>query len=136
MVAEVKEKVSNLIENRGGRQVIDSQSAIKYLTANLGSDLASVICSIEETEFKTYGRKTNPKSPPPLKAHNIAAAYVIVEILSSVLPAAAVQDWLTSYSEYLYGIPAVEMHRRPEDVRRAALNRITGGEASDVATSW
>lgn len=133
---EVKGRVSDLIENRGGRKVIDSQDAIKYLKGAVGAELAALVCSVEQKEFNAFGRPTNPKIPTPLQARNIAAAYVIVDILLSALSRTAVQDWLTSYSDYLYGIPAVEIHRRPEDVRMAALNRITDGDMPNMPTTW
>lgn len=134
--AEVKDKVGNLIENRGGRQVIDSQGAIRYLKKAVGAELGALLCSVEDKDFTAFGRSSNPRIPTPLQARNVAAAYVIVDILLSALAVNVVQDWLTSYSDYLYGIPAVEIHRRPEDVRMAALNRIMGGEVPDVANSW
>lgn len=126
--AEVKDKVGNLIENRGGRQVIDSQGAIRYLRKAVGVDLGALLCSVEIKDFNAFGRSSRPRVPTPLQARNVAAAYVIVDILLSALPSNVVQDWLTSYSDYLYGIPAIELYRRPEDVRMAALNRISAGD--------
>ncbi|SRR6266568_18393 len=125
---EVKGKISELIEHRGGRQVIESQDAIRYLRKNLGVELAAIMCSVSETDFAAFGRASKPKKPTNIQNRNIAAVYIIVDILLSQVSRQDAINWLTQYSDYLYGIPAVEIHRRPEDVRMAALNKVTGGE--------
>lgn len=130
--AEVKEKVSEMLENRGGQQVISHQVAVRYLRKTLGAELAALMCSVEEKDFNAFGRTTKPKVPSVVQNHNIAAVYVIVDILMAALPHASVQDWLTSYNEYLYGIPAIEIYRRPDDVRMAALHRISSGPENNA----
>ncbi len=127
---QVKGKISELIEHRGGRQVVESQTAIKYLRKNLGADLAAIMCSVSESDFSAFGRASKPKRATSIQNRNIAAVYIIVDILLSQVSRQSAIDWLTSYSDYLYGIPAVEIHRRPEDVRMAALNKVMGGEDS------
>lgn len=126
--AEVKGRVSELIESPGGRQVIESEDALKYLKRNLGAELAAIMCSVSEDNFKAFTKANSTARPTAIQRRNIAAAYVIVDILLSQIPNDAAVMWLTGYSDYLYGIPAVEIHRRPEDVRMAALNRVMGGE--------
>lgn len=124
---EVKGRISNLIENHSGRQLVDAQTAIRYLRKNLGTELACIVCSLQAPDFNAFARSNKPRKPTGIQARNIAAAYVIVDILLGSMSRQAVTDWMISYSDYLYGVPAVEMHRRPEDVRMAALKRVMEG---------
>jgi hypothetical protein len=126
----VREKVADVLLTRGGRQVIASSDALKYLRKYIGLELASIVTSIEEKRYTSF--LAGKDDPTATQARNIAAAYVIVDILLSSLPASVVKEWLTQYSSYLYGVPAIEISRRPDDVRTAALNRTMGGEEEFV----
>lgn len=128
--AQVKERVADTILSREQRQIIGSDNALKYLKSNLGIELASLLCSIEEKKYAKL--LSGGEVPRAMQAKNIAVAYVVVDILLSALPEDAVKEWLTEYSPYLYGIPAVEIQKRPDDVRIAALNRIVRGEEDVV----
>ncbi len=120
--AEVKEKVADVIHGGAGRQLVTTRDALTYLKAHVGAELTGVLCSVEKKYLVKFA--TGKDNPTPLQARNIAAAYVIVDILLAHSSEAKAKEWLISYSDYLYGIPAVEMSSRPEDVRMAALRWI------------
>jgi hypothetical protein len=128
LVTEVKDKVADVIGNRAAPQIIQSQDALKYLKKHLDSDLTTIICSLELGSLMKYTRARRPETLTQLQARNVAAAYVILDILLSHLPLEQAKRWLVNYSDYLYGFPAVEISRRPEDVRMAALQFISMGE--------
>ena len=127
MAADVNAKIAQLIHGSAGYEVIDSKEALRYLSVSLGTSLAAMLCSLDDKDFAAFARKNGKKSPSVLQRRNIAAAYLITDILLSRLPGGMVQDWFTSYNDYLYGIPAIELASRPEDVRMAALHLLTGG---------
>ncbi len=118
LIAEVKEKVSEIIHGDNAKQLVTTQDAVKYLRKNLDLELAAIICSVEPKMLMKFG--TGKAEPSSLQARNIAAAYVILDILLAYIPPQRAKEWLIEYNDYLYGIPAVEMARRPEDVRIAA----------------
>jgi hypothetical protein len=126
----VREKVADVLLTRGGRQVIASSDALGYLKKFLGLELASMVTSIEEKRYTAF--LAGKDDPTATQSRNIAAAYVIVDILLSTLAVSVVKEWLTEYSAYLYGVPAIEISRRPDDVRTAALSRTMGGEEEFV----
>lgn len=127
LVAEARNKVADVLGQREAKQLIDSKTALEYLKKNLGLEVAAVMCSIEEKDYNTYTKKEPPKKLSSLQMRNIGAAYLITEILLSQFSAGDTVDWLTTYNDYLYGFPVVEIRTRPEDVRMAALHRISGG---------
>lgn len=122
LVADVKEKVAEVIQGGAGRQLVTAKDALSYLKAHIGAELTAVLCSVEKKYLTRFA--TDKMNPTPLQARNIAAAYVIVDILLAHTSEAKTKDWLVNYSDYLYGTPAVEMSSRPEDVRMAALRWI------------
>lgn len=124
--AEVKEKVADTILSREPKTIVGSDDALKYLKQNLGIELAALMCSIDEKKYTKL--LSGGVVPRQMQTRNIAIAYVITDILLSALSNNLVKQWLTEYSNYLYGVPAVEIHRRPDDVRIAALNRVMRGE--------
>lgn len=128
LVAEVKDKVADVIGNRATPQIVHSQDALKYLKKHLDPDLTTIICSLEMGSLLKYTRARRPQVLTQLQARNVAAAYVILDILLSHFPLEQAKRWLVNYSDYLYGFPAVEISRRPEDVRMAALQFISTGE--------
>lgn len=125
LATEVKAKISNLLS--GDREIIDSKDALRYLAGNLGSALAAILCSLSAKDFAAFVRKNGKRRPSALQRRNISAAYVIADILLSRFSPGMVQDWFVGYDEYLYGVPAMELARRPEDVRIAAMHLIAGG---------
>ena len=127
LAAEVNEKIAQMIHGGAGREVVDAKEALRYLSVNLGTGLAALLCSLDDKDFTAYARKNGKKTPSSLQRRNIAAAYLIADILLSRFPAGMVQDWFMSHNDYLFGIPAVELARRPEDVRIAALQLVAGG---------
>lgn len=131
MAADVNAKIAQLIQGGVGREVIGSKDALDYLVRLMGKELTTVLCSLTAQDLNAFRRtkvtKKPPRVPTPLQARNIAAAYMIVDILTSVMPVGTARDWLTGYDEYLFGIPAMELRIRPEDVRMAALQLIAGG---------
>lgn len=128
LVSEVKDKVADVIGNRAAPQIVLSQTALKYLKKHLESDLTTIVCSLEMGSLAKYMRAKRPQPLTLLQTRNIAAAYVILDILLSHLTLDQARAWLVTYSDYLHGFPAIEISRRPEDVRMAALQFISVGE--------
>lgn len=131
MAAEVQAKIADMIHGGAGRQVVETKTALDYLVRTVGRELTTVLCSLTEQDLNAFRRtkatKRAPKIASPLQARNIAAAYLIVDTLVSVMPPTRASEWLVSYNEYLFGIPAMELRLRPEDVRMAALHLLAGG---------
>ena len=131
MAADVKAKIAQLIQGGVGRDVIGSKEALDYLVRIVGLEMTTVLCGITNSDLiafrKTKVTKKAPRLPSALQKRNIAAAYMIVDILVSMMPPDLVREWLVSYDEYLFGIPAMELRVRPEDVRMAALQKLAGG---------
>jgi hypothetical protein len=122
---QVKNKIADVIESKSERQIVEVEDAIKFLKRNLGNELASILCSATTQQFNSYLKGT--KKPSIIQTRSLGVAFVISDILLSRLTRLDVMDWFTSYSEYLAGVPAIEIQSRPEDVRMAALHRITVG---------
>lgn len=131
LAEEVKSKIADMIHGGVGRQVIGTKDALDYLVRAVGRELTTVLCSITDPDLiafrKVKATKKAPRIPTPLQARNIAAAYMIVDTLMAVMPPEQSKEWLISYNEYLFGVPAMELRLRPEDVRMAALHLIAGG---------
>jgi hypothetical protein len=127
LVAEVKNKVADVIGGRISSQIVQSVDALKVLKKSLGPELTAIVCSLEEANLAKFTRAKQPLAPTALQARNIAAAYVILDILVSHLSLDQARNWLVEWDDYLYGFPAVEMSHRPEDVRMAALWLISSG---------
>jgi hypothetical protein len=127
LATEVKEKIAKMIHGSGSQEVIEAKEALRYLSINLGTKLAALLCSLSDKDFGAYARKNGKRSPTALQRRNIAAAYLIADTLLSRFPGGYVQDWFVNYSDYLWGVPAIELSRRPEDVRLAALHLIAEG---------
>lgn len=125
MATDVKSKISNLLS--GDREIIGYKDALRYLAENLSPGLAAILCSLSARDFAAFARKNGKRMPSALQRRNISAAYVVADILLSRFPGGMVQDWFVGYDEYLYGVPAIELSRRPEDVRIAAMHLIAGG---------
>lgn len=99
-------------------------------------ELVAVILSIDPLVLrkwtkKSLGAKEKPVIPSELQQRYITALLDIYEILSVL----SIQDqkmWWVSFSHYyLYGIPAEEFVRRPNDVRIAAMMKASGQEDTD-----
>src|SRR5690348_5013075 len=127
LAAEVNEKIAQMIHGGAGREVIEAKLALRYLATNLGTGLAAMLCSLDEKDFAAFVRKNGKRVPSAIQRRNISAAYLIADILLSRFPGGMVQDWFLDHNDYLYGIPAIELARRPEDVRIAALQLVAGG---------
>jgi hypothetical protein len=131
MAAEVKDKITDMIQGGVGRQLIESRDALNFLVGQLGIELTTVVCALTKSDLIAFRKTKVPKRgkriPSPLQNRNIAAAYMIVDILSSSAGPETAREWLMSYNEYLFGIPALEIRIRPEDVRMAALHMLAGG---------
>src|SRR5690348_4508217 len=68
--AQVKERIAEVIENRGGRPVVTTDEAVKYLRKTVGLDLGSVLCSVEEKTLSSFIRKNSKVKPTPLQTRN------------------------------------------------------------------
>lgn len=131
LAEDVRAKIAQMIHGGVGRQVIGTKEALDYLVARTGIELTTILCSLTSQDLKAFRRvkptKRAPKVATPLQSRNIAAAYMIVDILTASMAPSAAREWLVSYDDYLFGIPAMELRIRPEDVRMAALQFILGG---------
>ena len=131
LATEVKSKIAEMIHGGVGRQVVEAKTALDYLVRTVGIELTTVLCSLTSQDLaafrKTKQTKRGLKKATPLQSRNIAAAYMIVDILTTSMSPSQARDWLVSYNEYLFGIPAMEIRIRPEDVRMAVLHLIAGG---------
>lgn len=130
LAEDVRAKIAEMIHGGVGRQVIETKDALNYLVARVGIELTTVLCSLTSQDLKAFRRtkptKRAPKVATPIQARNIAAAYLIVDVLVSAMSPEQAREWLVSYNEYLFGIPAMELRIRPEDVRMAALHLLAG----------
>jgi len=130
LAADVNAKIAQMIHGGVGRQVVEVKEALDYLVARTGIELTTILCSLTAQDLKAFRRDKPTKKPKvatPLQSRNIAAAYMIVDILTASMTPSAAREWLVSYDEYLFGVPAMELRVRPEDVRMAALQFILGG---------
>lgn len=105
----------------------DIKEAVRYLKKTLGVKLTEIIL---KTDAKTINRwlKDDDLHPSQRQENIILAAQGIIEILMDYLDTDEAKWWLVEHSEYLYGVPAIEISRRPDDVKYAALNRVVRGE--------
>lgn len=131
MAADVNAKIAQLIHGSAGYDVIESKVALDWLVRLVGKDMTSILCGITDSDLiafrKSRATKRGPRLPSALQKRNIAAAYMIVDILNSFMSPSTLREWLISYDEYLFGVPAMEIRVRPEDVRMAALQKLSGG---------
>lgn len=131
MAEDVKAKIAQMLHGNIGQQVVEVKTALDYLVRVLGVELATVLCSLTRQDLNAFRKtkitKRGPKVATPLQSRNIAAAYMVVDILVSSMSPDQAREWLISYNEYLFGVPAMELRIRPEDVRMAALHLIAGG---------
>lgn len=113
------------------KELLQSFSALKMF---YGEDLVSVILAVDPLNMRKWTRKTRPVNPSEIQKRYIAALLDVYEVLS-VLPRQEQKMWWVSFSQYyLYGIPAEEFVRRPNDVRLAAMMKVSGQEDSDFMT--
>ena len=126
--SEVKTKVNEMTLSPLNRQAVDYIDALKFLKKFFGVTLTALMCSVNEKDVSLVLRKKNPKKLSAIQARNVGAAYLIAEIMLAHFSVDLVKEWLIAFhEELLYGIPAVEMSKRPEDVRLAALYDISHG---------
>lgn len=99
---------------------------LEYLIQELGPKILNTILQIKRGQATKWIGKSGAPSEHQLRV--IYSLAEVVSILRSHLSITETKLWLVSDSEYLYGIPAVEIRSRPSDVKYAALNRISRGE--------
>lgn len=99
------------------------------LKSSLGSTLLEVILGVNYRTINKWIKGEVTPSPETVKLINLT--YYVWESLCGSVSERDGKLWLVSHSDYLYGIPAVEIRNRPEDVYLAALNRVSRGETRE-----
>ena len=99
---------------------------VASLKAHLGVKLVKLILNVDGPTLNKWINGT--ATPLDNQKRLIYATGYVVDILRAYLTNNELKLWLISHSEYLCGIPAMEIRSRPEDVQHAALNRISRGE--------
>ena len=103
-----------------------TREAIIFLKKMLGLQLLEIILNVDSRTINKWLK--DELHPSDRQEVTIRFTRNIIEILLDYLTVVDTKDWLVTHSDYLYGIPAVEISRRPEEVRYAALNRAARGE--------
>jgi len=103
---------------------------VSRLRKELGLRIAKVVLNVDGPTMAKWIKGS--VEPSPHQKRLIYAAGYVVNVLNSFLQPRDVKLWMVSPSEYLYGIPALELRKRPEDVQQAALNRVSRGEHYEV----
>lgn len=105
-----------------------------------GEELISAILAVDTSTLRKWTKKTlRPKEKPVLPSENqqryIAALLDASEILSTLSRLDQKMWWVSFSHYYLYGVPAEEFTRRPNDVRIAALMKASGQEDAELGTT-
>src|SRR5690348_16947441 len=102
------------------------QELLQKLKKALGLALLEIIFSVPSSTINKWTK--GDQVPNPETAKVISLLGYIWETLTGSMSVKDSKLWLVTHSEYLYGIPAVEIRGRPEDVYLAVLNRVSRGE--------
>lgn len=104
----------------------DFRDCLKFINEELGSRIVNVILSMKRGEANKLMEDPGPVSDSTRKL--VASLCDVTKILRSALSRHETRLWIVDHSEFLYGVPALEIRSRPEDVRMAAQNRVARGE--------
>jgi hypothetical protein len=108
----------------------DVSEATQTLVDEIGLELLNVILGTKKGQIT--GWINGKGSPTDQQKKLILSLSDVVGILTAYIPIQEAKMWLVSHSDYLFGIPAKEVRLRPEEVRLAALNRVSRGEDYDL----
>lgn len=103
---------------------------LKFIKRQLGVKLTEIVLATKITIINKWINEL--EEPTHRQKYVIEQTKEILQVLADYLPSNDMKIWLVTHSEYLYGVPAVELRRRPEDVKYAALNRVSRGEVIEV----
>lgn len=118
--------MSHIRPNHG----VDVVVALEFLVQELGPRLLNVCLNAKRGQVQKWIADPSLVSPSTKKL--VASLYDVVSILRSYITMDETKLWLVDHSEFLFGIPAKEIRTRPEDVRMAALNRVSRGEDYEI----
>jgi hypothetical protein len=97
---------------------------LKRIRKALGGELASLMLG---TTPNTLAKWIKAQEPPPGLTELVGMVDEILGILA-VLGPRETKEWLIDDNEYLYGVPVLEMKKRPKDVYLAAMHRVAKPE--------
>lgn len=103
---------------------------VSALKRYLGVQLTKLILNVDGRTLNKWIQ--GKEAPLDNQKRLIYATGYVVDILRAYISQKEMKLWLVSHSEYLFGIPAIELRSRPEDVQHAALNRISRGEYHEL----
>lgn len=108
----------------------DLNGMIESLIDTIGLQLLNLVLGTKKGQVSGWTKGKG--SPSEQQRKLIASLFDVVSVLSSHISEGETKLWLVSHSDYIYGIPAKEIKARPEDVRLAALNRVSRGEDYEI----
>lgn len=98
---------------------------LKEIKRFLGVDLTLIVFNINKATLKKWLDDAGEIQEPTKKL--VMTVSVICDTLKSI-PRDEAKLWLVSFSQYIYGVPAMEIHSRSTDVLMAAQYLVTRGE--------
>ena len=101
-------------------------AALEFLIRELGPQLLNIVLNTKRGQIHKW--IVDPSLMNDAQKKLVNSLYDVVTILRTYLSVLETKLWLIDQSEYLFGIPVKEIRWRPEDVRMAALNRVSRGE--------
>lgn len=109
---------------------LSSVVALEFLYQELGPRLVNIILNTKKGQVHKW--IADPTVMNESQKKLVASLYDVTSILRTYLSMQETKLWLVDHSDYLFGIPAKEIRWRPEEVRLAALNRVSRGEDWEV----
>jgi len=103
---------------------------VAMLKKELGVRIAKLVLSTDGATINKWIKGT--VEPTANQKRLIYSAGYVINVLKAYVEPKELKLWMVSHSEYLYGIPAMELRHRPEDVQNAALNRVSRGEHHEL----
>lgn len=109
---------------------VNSSAALEFLQSEVGARILNIILNAKKGQVSKWIGDSSLMSNESKKL--VSAMYDVVSILRSYVSQRETRLWLVDHSDFLFGVPAKEIRTRPEDVRMAALNRVSRGEYYDL----
>lgn len=109
---------------------LDQAAALEFLVQELGPQLLNIVMNTKKGQIRKW--IADPSLMNDSQRKLASSLYDVASILRTYLSQRETKLWLVDQSEYLFGIPGKEIRWRPEDVRLAALNRVSRGEDWEV----
>ena len=105
---------------------IDTTAALEFLYEELSPRLLNIVLNAKRGQVQKWIADPSLMSLETKKL--VSSLYDVVSILRSYISQRETKLWMVDHSDFLFGIPAKDIRFRPEDVRMAALNRVSRGE--------